>query len=253
MTNILDETIQNIPYKESPYIYFNPNPAIQDLLDNFSVIKKEFINLAKHHRLCGEEGNLYVDPGPIGVDKTNQHNKMYKGTYKSIQLFMRDTLFDAIEKKNGNWKPNETERIKTTLVPFAPYHFKYILKYKDIIGAVNYNISYPGSRLSHHYGLDKDYIRLHYCIIESPKCVFDIENWRHSWKEGEIFGFDDYYTYHGTNHDITCDTPRSILMIDIKKDYLKDYAKTWPVRSFRFPNSVVKKMINLKGWDNAET
>lgn len=235
--------------KENPYIYFNTNPAIQDLLDNFLILKQEFYRLAQYYKLCGPEHKLYVDPDTSKINKTNQYGKMYKGTYKSIQLFMRDTLLDDIEKEDGKWKPDEKVRIRLQLEYVAPYHFKYIGNYQSIIGAVNYNISYPGSRLSHHYGLDKNYIRLHLCIVESSKCVFDIENWRHSWKEGEIFGFDDYYVFHGTNHDITCKQPRSILMIDMKKDYLKEYAITWPVRENRYATkALAETYLRIKEW-----
>lgn len=242
---------KNIPYKESPYIYFNENPPLKLLIDNFEIFKKEFKILATYHKLADENGNLYLDPGNIGVDKTNQHGKMYKGLYKAINLFARDTLLDDIEKKNGNWKPDEKVRIRTSFTKFAPKHFEFILRYKDIIGAVTYNISYPGSVLTHHYGLDSNYIRLHICVIESKDCIFDIEGWKYEWKEGDIIGFDDYYSFHGTKHDKNSENPRAILMVDMLKTYLKPYAKNWPIRQGkRLERNTITQISKWKGWDN---
>lgn len=244
------EEILDIPLSSSPYIYFNKNPAIQDLLDNFKTLKKEFMQMAVYKKLTRNVDKLDLNSQTGGSNKSNQYGTMYTGSYKSIQLFMRDTLLDHIEKENDNWTPDEKVRIKLELKPYAPYHFQYILKYINIIGAVNYNISYPGSRLRHHFGLDQDYIRLHLCIIESKECIFDIENHKQPWREGEIFGFDDYYVLHGTNHAITSNTPRSILMIDMKKTYLQEYARNWPKRNKRMSKEIFLKINPLIGWDS---
>jgi len=242
--------ILDIPLSNSPYIYFNPNPAIQDLLDNFKTIKKEFMKLATHFHVTKTIYKLDDFPDDNSTNKTNQYDKMYTGKFKSIQLLTRDTLLDYLEKKTCNWEPNEKIRVNKNLRLVAPFHVKYMLKYMDILGAVTYNISYPGSNLKHHFGLDKDYIRVHLCIHESKDCVFDIENWRHVWKEGEVFGFDDYYVFHGTNHSATSTTPRSILMLDIKKTYLQEYATSWPIRNTRLNKHDFLEANPLRGWDS---
>lgn len=247
----------NFKMGESPYIFFNQKcPPINELLDNFDTIKSEFLALARRQKLAYRNKQMVLTPNPMyaGYNKTNQKGQMYKGTYKSIQLFMRSTLLDDIEKKNGNWQPDETERLQRKYVREAPFHLEWIRKYKDLVGAVNYNISYPGSRLSHHLGLNPNYIRLHMgVVVNDNACVFDIENWRYVWKERELMGFDDYYVYHGTNHSIESNSPRAILMIDLDKNYLKPYALNWPVRTERIPLKLLLAINPIKGWDTNGT
>lgn len=243
----------NFKMVESPYIVFNDKcRAINELLDNFDTIKDEFLIMGQRQKLVFKNKHMVLNPNPTyaGYRKTNQKGLMYKGEYRSIQLFMRSTLLDDIEKANGNWQPDETERIRYDFLHVAPFHKSWIHKYRDILGAVNYNISYPGSRLRHHFGLDPNYIRLHLgVVVNDDSCVFDIENWRYTWKEREIIGFDDYNVYHGTNHHIDSKSPRSILMIDIDKNYLKPYALNWPVRTERIPPRLLLAINPFKGWD----
>jgi len=244
--NLMD----HIPFKESPFIYFTDQcEALRELSDNFDIIKKEFHSLAWYQRL-GTKISLHQSPPDVS-NKTRwrPEGNIYSGNFKSIQLFMRSKLLDESEKISGNWSHDEKVRRSYQFKQYAPFHFEFISKYEHFLGAVNYNISYPGARLNHHYGLAPEYIRVHLCITESPGCIFDIENWRHTWKEGEIFGFDDYNVYHGTNHDSKSHAVRAILMLDIKKSYLKPYAKNWPVRNYRLPKTILLKINPLKGWD----
>jgi len=234
---------------ESPYIYFNSNPVTDELVNNWQLLREEFLIVARDQELASEDNQLtsILANKKAAYNKTNQHSTMYRGTFKSIQLYMTSSLLDNIEKANGGWT-TETERVNYKCLEMMPLHKSFLLKNKDLIGAFNYNISYPGSRLKHHLGLDNQYIRLHLCLIGSPGCIFDIENWRHSWKEGELFGFDDGNVYHGTDHKFENSVPRVILMIDMKKSYLEQYAKNWPVRAEK-PNLV--SLLNLtpfKGW-----
>jgi hypothetical protein len=244
---------------ESPYIYFKSNPITDELVNNWKILREEFFLVAKDQELASQDNQLtsVLAKKTPAYSKTNQNNTNYRGTFKSIQLYMTSSLLDDIEKANGGWT-TETERINHKCLEMMPLHKSFLLKNKDIIGAFNYNISYPGSRLKHHLGLDNQYIRLHLCLVESAGCVFDIENWQHSWKEGELFGFDDGNVYHGTDHKFYYGTdnkfknsiPRVILMIDMKKSYLEQYAKTWPVRAEKPVIKTLEALTPFKGWNN---
>jgi hypothetical protein len=236
---------------ENPYFYFNSNPVIDTLLDNFDVLKQEFLTAAKLRGLVDQTGALVN--GEILDDRISSklNNSMYVGKFKSINLYITDLFLDEPEKKEMQWRPGETERFATNLLDVMPFTNSYIQQHKDFIGAFNYNISYPGSRLRHHLGLNPEYIRIHYCLFESPFCMFDIEGWSRTWKSGEIFGFDDGNVFHGTDHkNLLGAAPRVILMIDMKKSYVKPYIKNYSGRSFRPTRQEILAQVKLKDWDN---
>jgi hypothetical protein len=236
---------------ESPYIYFNSNSLTDSLLKNKQIILNEFIAAAQQRYLVADNGRFLSHSVILKTYSKKANDVMYSGSFKSITLYMTSNFLDDPEKIEANWKPDEKERFAQKLLDTMPWTKSFILENKDIIGSYNFNISYPGSRLDHHLGLDANYIRLHYCIKASPSCVFDIEGWRHEWQDGEIFGFDDGNVFHGTNHATTAEsTPRVILIVDVLKSYLKPYAKTWPCRTITPTRAEILKTIPLKGWDD---
>jgi aspartyl/asparaginyl beta-hydroxylase (cupin superfamily) len=222
-------TIQQLT--ESPYIYFNNNPLTDSLLNNKQIILDEFTTAAKQRHILADSGKFFSHSAILKTISKKANDSMYSGSFKSITLYMTNNFLDEPEKIEANWQLHEQERFAQELLNVMPWTQSFILENKNIIGSYNFNISYPGSRLVHHLGLDANYIRLHYCIKASPGCVFDIEGWTHEWKDGELFGFDDGNVFHGTTHANTIDaTPRIILIVDVLKSYLKPYAKTWPCR-----------------------
>ena len=235
---------------DNPYFYFNSNPVTDALLDNFDLLKQEFLIAAKLRGLVDHTGTLAS--GNILDNKISPklNNSMYVGKFKSINLYITDSFLDEPEKKEMYWRPGETERFATRLLNVMPFTNSYIQEHKDLIGAFNYNISYPGSRLQHHLGLNPEYIRIHYCLFESSHCVFDIEGWSHPWKAGEVFGFDDGNVFHGTDHkDLSGASPRVIMMIDVKKSYIKPYIKNYSGRSFTPTQQEILEQVKLKDWN----
>jgi hypothetical protein len=236
---------------ESPYIYFDSNPVTDKLLANQQIILNEFMLAARERFIATDKGQLIEHSDIIKTYSKKANDSMYTGSFKSITLYMTSNFLDDAEKKEAKWKDGETERFAKYLLELMPWNKSFIEEYKDIIGAYNFNISYPGSRLQHHLGLDPNYIRLHFCIKESPNCIFDIEGWQHIWKEGELFGFDDGNVFHGTNHIKDVDSsPRIILMVDMLKSYLKPYAKTWPCRTVTPTKNDILKYVPLNSWGN---
>lgn len=236
---------------ENPYFYFNSNPVIDRLLDNFNVIKQEFLTAAAVRGLVDSTGNLINGELLDNRISKKLNDSMYVGKFKSINLYITDSFLDDPEKKEMFWRPGETERFATKLLNLMPFTNSYIQEYKELIGAFTYNISYPGSRLRPHLGLNPECVRVHYCLFESPHCIFDIEGWGRSWKEGELFGFDDGNVFHGTDHkNLQGALPRVILIVDMKKSYIKPYIKNFSGRSFTPTRQEIITQIPLKNWDN---
>lgn len=226
---------------QSQYIYFNRgNPALDYLTDNWEKIRDEFRAWLPTH--IGPMG--LTDPFSIGAKAnhitTSQpvDTLVYTGIFKCMPTFIRDTVLDEREaatlffEGNVPW-PNfrnggPTYLLREDRVQKMPVMGKWLTDNMDIIASVQYNICMPNSLLNHHWGLDYNYLRLHLVLDEAPGCVFDIENEKHEWKNGELFGFDDSMVLHGTRHTGT--KPRTIVLIDILKTAVQDYAKTWPIK-----------------------
>jgi len=227
-----------------PYIYFKPNPFCNTLTSNWINIRKELYDFMHIRGIVDKEGNILSNDQTQSGVKPNALETLYSGSFKSLCVYIKENMLDKFEMAAMNWQAGEKER-------WSPYARRmgflspFIYAYKDIIGSAVFNISYPGSELKHHFGLDSEYLRLNLCIKEDAHCVFDIENHRHTWKEGELFGFDDGNVLHGTKHFIEGRGPRIILLMDVKKEYLKPFAKNWPCRETR---PKISELPPLIGW-----
>ena len=220
----------------SHYIYFESNPILDPLVENWRQIRDEFF--ARLYKELGDKHKLEDDntPGQKSNYVTDTFKTvLYQGNFKAMPIFLRDKLIDSHEAKQMNWqnwqKPGGAKtRFWEERMNAMPTIKQWLDKYIDIVGAVTYNICLPGSRLNHHWGLAPEYLRLHLTLKEAEGCVFDIENERKQWVDGELFAFDDCNVLHGTRHTGT--EPRTIVLIDILKSQLQSYAKTWPCREF---------------------
>lgn len=219
---------------DSNYIYFNEHPILDYLKQNWQQIRNEFFDWVP---------SLINNDDPTGNGtKANYistaqylNTVVYNGEFKSIPVFMRDTLLDKHEAAASFW-PGFQEKggakfmLRQERVSAMPTIGKWITDNLDVLGSAQFNICMPGSHLNHHWGLDYRYLRFHLVLKEAKDCVFDIENERHEWKDGELFGFDDSMVLHGTRHTGT--EPRTIFIFDILKTAVKDSAQHWPIRPF---------------------
>ena len=217
---------------ESHYIYFNNCEILDYLKDNFTSIRDEFLvsieaELQQYPR-NGTKANYITD---------SFNAPLYTGKLKCLPLLLRDCLIDRHEAKALNWGADEKIRFWPARLDKMPTIAKWITQHLDIIGGVTFNISTPGSKLNHHYGLDNNYLRLHLVLMGAKGCEFNIENEIHEWVTGEIFGFDDANVFHGTRHWGTTD--RIMISFDVKKSALKSYAQTWPVQDVHRPKITI--------------
>lgn len=234
---------------ESHYIYFNDCDLLNPLVNNYQQIKNEFLTRIDNEQTDAENSNIQIGKKANYItDAFTQ--PLYVGDFKSMPLMLRNILIDrheAISMKWDDWNTVNGKQVRFwhERLDAMPTLDAWLSDKLDIIGGLIFNIAIPGSKLNHHYGLHPNYIRLHLTLKGAKGCFFDIENERHEWVDGELFGFDDCNVFHGTKH--TGDEPRIVLLIDILKSAVKPYAKTWPCR-MNIARSRRPKIIIASDW-----
>ena len=206
---------------QSPYWQFLPNPITDPLVENWETIRDQFF-----------QHNIKFS----SVSRTKPNGKtwasdsiLYTGEIHTDCLMIRREQLSDYEKTSMGWLPNEQIRWWHNKKITQPCLWNWTETHQDYIGAVTFITSFPGAKLTHHWGCDEiDYTRIHICLTEDPDCVFNIEGWEHSWKTGECFGFDDGSVLHGTRHSGT--KPRTILSIDILTTVMQPWVKNWSCR-----------------------
>lgn len=219
--------------EQSNYIYFNPCTLLDPLTENWKTIRDEFIKIAMKETLWAKEKNE-VNKGTKANYLTDLTGEpLYVGDFKAMPVVLKEDFVDRHEAESmkwENWKRPGGDKIMfaENRLHHMPFIQNWIWRNIDVVGAVTFNIALPGSKLNHHWGLVDDHLRCHLALKQASGCVFDIENERHEWVDGEFFGFDDCNVFHGTKH--TGNQPRIIMLVDILKSAVKPYAKHWPVR-----------------------
>jgi hypothetical protein len=215
----------------SNFIKFKENHVTGYLTDNWKQIRDEFVAQRKakmNHDLL----EVQTDSNKLKATTLHEKKPLYEGNIIAAALYVSQEVLSIPEMKGLNWQEHEQERWWLDNVKGMPTLAKWIKSYKEYLASAVFYVAQPGATINHHYGVDTTYrnLRLHLCLTADPECVFDIENERHVWEEGEVFGFDDSTYFHGIKHRGT--KPRIVLVIDIKKSLLKDFAINWHEREF---------------------
>jgi hypothetical protein len=216
---------------QSPYWQFLPNPITDPLVENWETIRDQFFH---HCVTLGERDDLgWVDKNsnqkPNGTTWASDHSVLYTGEIRTHSLMIRSEQLSDYEKTAIGWQPTETIRWSWSNQYTQPWLWNWTVKHQNSIGAVTFITSFPGAKLTHHWGCDEvDYTRIHVCLDEAENCVFNIEGWEYTWRNGECFGFDDGSVLHGTRHSGT--KPRTILSVDILTSVIQPWIKNWSCR-----------------------
>jgi hypothetical protein len=217
----------------SHFIRFRSNPITDYLIDNYQAIRSEY--LAREQCLKGlnllEVQNISnkVNP-PI---TTHERKPLYEGGMVVASVFLQRHVLSRFELEQMKFAKDENERwFMPDINESMPTLKKWIDMHKEHLCSTLFHAAQPGSQINFHYGPDSNRtnFRLHLCLTDDPGCVFNIENELHTWKEGELFAFDDAFVYHGIKHRGT--KPRIIIAIDVKKTALYKYAINWERRAF---------------------
>ena len=221
----------------SPFIEFYPNPFTDHLQQNWQGIRDEYYWYLRKHGIMDDNNVITQKKLQEHNPLPNSNDNLYTKEWTSDGFFVRPNILCEDQQARIYWG-TEQYRMKPEIYDCPNILYIYE-KWKDHLGSIVFNISYPGSTLNHHYGVDSQYIRMHVCIKTEEHCTFDVENHRRGWNDGDVFGFDDANYWHGTIHRPEGKHERIILLVDITKEFVKTWAKTWPVRDKR-PLETVK-------------
>lgn len=215
----------------SNIIRFSSNPFTDFLLQNWEQIRDEYI--AQRQRKF-KINLLEPQTQSNKLNGVTYHKKeaLFEGNIHAAALFFKAEVLSDYEKEALQWGDSEKERFFQDNIDEMPTIGKWMRKWQSELASVIFYTAQPGCRINHHYGVDtqKDNLRIHLCLTDDPLCVFDIENERHVWKAGEVFGFDDNAYYHGIKHEGV--NPRSVVVIDVKKSFICPFATNWVERPF---------------------
>jgi hypothetical protein len=215
----------------SAYIKFKPNPITDYLIENWELIRDEFVaqRLAKTGKNLLE---VQVESNKLNYVSEVRHEKLFDGKIIAAALYLKPEVLTSSEAKQLNWQPGEKERIFKDNLEQMPTIKKWFDTYKDHCAAIIFYAAQPNSIIYPHYGVDSMYdnFRVHLCLTGDPKCKFNIENEIYTWIPGDLFAFDDCMYLHGIKHRGT--NPRIILTVDIKKTVMKDFAIDFVQRPF---------------------
>jgi len=81
----------------------------------------------------------------------------------------------------------------------------------------NYSLMEPGVRLRAHAGADTSCIRVHLCLQDDPQCWLNVMGQSITWREGEVFGFDDANVHLAEHHGTRT---RLVIIADFTKSYM---------------------------------
>jgi hypothetical protein len=223
----------------SPFIEFHPNPFTDYLKDNWQGIRDEYYWYLKKNDIMDDNNVIKQKKLQDHAPAPNTNGNLYIKEWTSDGFYCDENTLDNDSLRRINWdRKVQKYRIKNEIVQCPNILYIYET-WKEHLGSILFNVSYPGSTLKHHYGVNPRYIRMHVGIKTEEHCIFNVENHTRICKDGDVFGFDDANWLHGTKHSAEGKHERIILLVDIAKTLVKPWAKTWPVRDSR-PLTTVK-------------
>jgi aspartyl/asparaginyl beta-hydroxylase (cupin superfamily) len=196
--------------------YDNANfPWVKLLEGNFAVIKNEIQDYIKKNE---EEIKPYFNNSLVTKEKS----------WKTFAFFF------------WSWKVNKN-------IKQCPQTNKILNQIPHIISA-SVSIMEPGVQIKPHRGDTNAIVRSHLAIVAPvglPDCGFAVNEKERSWKEGEVFIFNDAAKHTAWNHS---DKRRYVLLIDvIRSEYInKKYTVCSMVLGGLVMQSVFQKLPFLK-------
>jgi beta-hydroxylase len=174
---------------DSPNIFNNSLFSWASELENsFDIIKKELLELISDQSQDKLEDWFSAHPHYVeGVEKIS---------WKTFDL-----IFFGITKKSNAERCPETYSIMQNIPNLVTAQFS-LLK--------------PRTHITPHKGYSKMLLRAHLPIVvpAGDKCMLQVEEEKHFWKEGELVVFDDSKLHEAWNNS---DETRIVLMFDFAK------------------------------------
>jgi len=76
---------------------------------------------------------------------------------------------------------------------------------------VFFSILHPGTHIPPHYGVANSRITVHFPLIVPEGCAIRVSDTHYTWREGEVFAFDDSFDHEAWNHG---DRTRIVLIFE---------------------------------------
>lgn len=160
--------------------------------------------------------------------ETGKKIKMYENDWRVAPMSKFDTDYaevNTVVRKAGRGKDLQS-LIKRYRRWVYPTIHGIIKKPEEdgILCNVFVSILSPGTIIRPHQGYSKNYMRIHLCLIEDPKCEITVGNKTRTWEEGKLLAFKDGGPYyHHVKHN--GERERYILSFDLHLNYLESYMK----------------------------
>ena len=215
--------------------FASPNPVTDYLSDNWQSIRDEYINYRRELHNVAQPLELNLEDRTNKPQVTTLHEKrpIYDGLINAQPVLVRPEAASPADRKRIPWwregvpifRFPEADRLMPTLAHWVNTHEQHL-------ASVVFYLNQPGSWIRHHYGpeTNQNNFRLHLGLSTDPEAVFDLENQRYTWTDGDVMGFDDSNVYHGVKHLGT--RPRLILAIDYRRTELLPYVQGYEPREF---------------------
>ena len=97
------------------------------------------------------------------------------------------------------------------------FHTATIMKqFPDLVRTAAFSVLLPSTDIKPHQGYSEDVLRLHFGLLTPtlPGCELVVDGERRSWRDNEVFCFDDTLEHSATN---PTDQLRIILIVDINR------------------------------------
>lgn len=194
------------PYFYQDLINIDEIPLFLNLKNNFEEIKKELIDNIK--QIENNPNNSFYNSLDNYV--FSKENKKLKEIIFGYHLFYKENDNDIFFKTKNN-------------CPLTISFLDELQKQKIISNCVVSRLKSLSYISPHNDRLFDNTIRVHFCLETDPKCTITVGKETRQWIENDFLIFDASNYRHSINHD--GDKNRTIIIMDIKKEYLARFYK----------------------------
>lgn len=220
------------PWQKLAFFSLDGIPVIEQLKQDWTKIRDEYYE---------QRGNPY--PYPLDIYsgrwlvtalRSNEVEQAYLSTEhrKRVIKEIRGEPADGLSLEELNAEFNALCESETAFNRAAHPTLTDILDplYPQSCRMYNYSLMQPGVRLSPHMGFDAQSVRVHLCLQEDPQCWINVMGETRTWRDGEVFAFDDanihLAEHHGTRE-------RLVVIADFTKAYIASELKNRTTRRRR--------------------
>lgn len=196
--------------------YLQDIPLCRSLVDNFEQIKTEIRTFVQ------EKDPLLDFPKYAYYDEIAkiERKELYEHSWKAMPVTKFINEFDDIHVSMKDHLVTMARYVQENL----PFTYQLLKEYEEKDWLANSFISKlsPKSVIHPHTGRTTDFLRVHLCILEDPRCSITVGTESKCWKEGKLLAFKDGGPYqHSVIHKGKAD--RLILSFDLLISQMRQF------------------------------